>query len=161
MDYQTISLGTSSSAAFSIESQSSTSASRIDLARGFRGRTSTMQIAARELHDAELAAVDARQLRLRDIDAADLVRVRKVPRDVGVLCVQRLAVEKCGQPLPALLLLARALLGFALRALALGALGAVAQRIRLGQIDLGALAPRLAAGCAAAAAAAPVWPARS
>ncbi len=78
--------------------------------------------------------------------------MRKVPCDVRVLRVLCFAVEKRRQPLPAFLLLARALLGFALHAVALGAFGAVAQRVRLGQIDLGAIAPRVStAGCAAVA----------
>src|SRR5262249_44829681 len=112
----------------------------IDLARGLRDAAVDEQVTARELHDAGLAAVGPRQLLRGDIDPADLVRVREMARDVGVLRVLRLAVQKRREALLALPLLARALLGFTLRAIALGALGVVAQRIRLREVDLRALA---------------------
>lgn len=113
---------------------------RVDIASGFRNGAFDEEITPAHLHHGKLATVQARQLFLRDVNAANLVGVRKMTRNVGALHIEHFAVEEVREFLSALALLACALLGFALRAIALCALGTVADCVGFREIDFRALA---------------------
>jgi hypothetical protein len=102
-----------------------------------QGRRVDQQVAAVELHHAQLPGIERAQLRGGDVDALDLAAVFEMPGDVRVRVVAGTPLQQRRQPgarlapLPGLFL-ARA---FGLEPFLLLALGA--QRIGLAEIDLG------------------------
>src|SRR5690606_3310715 len=107
----------------------------VDRGRGGRGLARDEQEATLLPDHREIAAVERLQLRGGDPDSADPAAVRKMPRDVRVLGVQRLAGKQPGELAPAFPVLARACFGFALLAFALLALAAFAQRPGAREVD--------------------------